>query len=252
MVLLEQLTQYLDQQLKPWLFNDYCPNGLQVEGKPEVRRIITGVTASQWLLEEAVKREADAVLVHHGYFWKGEPQPVVGMKQRRLMTLLQHGISLIAYHLPLDVHPEWGNNAQLAQLLDFDISGGLEPNNPNSVGLVGRLREPMSGSELKQWLSFKLDREPLYVPGSRDKIETIGWCTGAAQGMIDNALALNLDAYLTGEVSEPTVHTARECGIHFFAAGHHATERYGAKALGQHLADRFPVEVEFVDVDNPV
>jgi dinuclear metal center YbgI/SA1388 family protein len=252
MVGLKQLTSYLDTLLKADQFSDYCPNGLQVQGRDEVRRIVCGVTASQALIDAAVERGADVLLVHHGFFWKGEDPCLVGMKYRRIKSLLDAGISLIAYHLPLDAHPQLGNNAQLAVRLGFDIEGGFGGGKGPDIGLYGRLGQPMSGTEMAAHIHTVLGREPLHIAGSDAAIETIAWCSGGAQSYIEEAVALGVDAYLTGEVSEQTVHVARECGIHFFAAGHHATERYGAKALGEHLAQYYDLHQEFVDIDNPV
>lgn len=247
-----ELLDYCDRLLDSAAFADYCPNGLQVQGSERVRRIVSGVTASQALVDAAIAAQADLLLVHHGYFWKGESSPLTGIKQRRIKALLQHDINLVAYHLPLDVHAELGNNVQLAQLMDWQIEGGLEPDNPRSVGLQGRLSAPLSGEQLAAQLAQRLQRTPLHIPGNDRPIRRIAWCTGAAQGYIDRAIALGVDAYITGEVSEPTVHLAREHGIHFFAAGHHATERYGVKALGEHLAQQFGIEHRFIDIDNPV
>jgi dinuclear metal center YbgI/SA1388 family protein len=230
---------------------DYCPNGLQVEGRPQVRRIVSGVTASQALLDAAVEADADVVLVHHGYFWKGENPCVVGMKQRRLKTLLNNDISLLAYHLPLDLHPQVGNNVQLAQQLDITVEGPLDPENPKVVGLVGSLDEPMSARDFARRVQEVLGREPLLIEGSQ-MIRRIGWCTGGGQGYIDQAIAAGVDLYLTGEASEQTVHSARENDISFIAAGHHATERYGVQALGEYLAKRFALEHLFIDCPNPV
>ena len=252
MVERDTLLRYCNELLDSGSFQDYCPNGLQVEGNPEVRRIVSGVTASQALVDAAVAAEADLLLVHHGYFWRGEAAAVVGIKQRRLKALLQHDINLMAYHLPLDVHAELGNNVQLAKLMGWQISGGLEPHNPRSVGLTGELSESCNGDALAQQLAERLQREPLFIAGHDRPVKRIAWCTGAAQGYIDKAIALGVDAFITGEVSEPTVHAARENGIHFYAAGHHATERYGAKALGEHLAATFGIEHQFIDIDNPV
>lgn len=252
MVERDKLLRYCNELLDSGSFQDYCPNGLQVEGRNEIRLIVSGVTASQALVDAAVEAGADLLLVHHGYFWRGEAAQVVGIKHRRLKALLQHDINLMAYHLPLDVHAELGNNAQLAQLMGWQISGGLEPHNPRSVGLTGELPEPCSGDALAQQLAERLQREPLFIAGHDRPVKRIAWCTGAAQGYIDKAIALGVDAFITGEVSEPTVHTARENGIHFYAAGHHATERYGAKALGDHLAATFGIEHQFIDIDNPV
>ncbi len=230
---------------------DYCPNGLQVEGRPQVDRIVSGVTASQALLDAAVSLRADLILVHHGYFWKSEPSCIVGMKQRRLRTLLINDISLLAYHLPLDVHPEVGNNVQLARRLGLEVEGALEPGNPRSVGLVGRLAQATAPTAFAARVAQVLGREPLLIEAARP-IRRVAWCTGAAQGYIEQAVAAGVDAYLTGEVSESTVHCARESGISFLAAGHHATERYGVQALGDWLAQRFGIQHCFVDCDCPV
>ncbi|SDK87156.1 Nif3-like dinuclear metal center hexameric protein [Pseudomonas indica] len=250
-IALSTLVEEADRYLTAARIQDYCPNGLQVEGRPQVRRIVSGVTASQALLDAAVEADADVVLVHHGYFWKNENPCVVGIKQRRLKTLLNHDISLLAYHLPLDVHPEVGNNVQLARVLDLIVEGPLEPDNPRSVGLVGALAEPLAPRDFARRVHEALGREPLLIDGE-GPIRRIAWCTGAAQGYIDQAVAAGVDAYLTGEVSEPTVHAARENGISFIAAGHHATERYGVQALGDYLARRFAIEHLFVDCPNPV
>ncbi len=228
------------------------PNGLQVEGRPEINRIITGVTASQALLDRAVELQADLILVHHGYFWKGEAEPIIGMKKNRLKTLLSNDISLVAFHLPLDGHPLFGNNAQLAERLGLEVCGGLEPVNPLSIGLTGRLSSPLSAEEFSQQIAAALGRKVMHIEGGPERIETVGWCTGAAQGYIEKAAALGLDAFISGEISEPTVHCARELGIHYFAAGHHATERYGVQAVGEHLAEKFGLDHEFIDIDNPV
>lgn len=249
-IALATLVAETDRYLNVTKISDYCPNGLQVEGRPQVRRIVSGVTASQALLDAAVAAEADVVLVHHGYFWKNEDARVVGMKQRRLKTLLTHDISLLAYHLPLDLHEDVGNNVQLARLLGLTIEGPLEPDNPRSVGLVGSLVTPLTPVEFARLVQEKLQREPLMIEGA-GLIRRVGWCTGGAQGYIDQAVAAGVDAYLTGEISEPTVHSARENGLSFFAAGHHATERYGVQALGDYLARRFEIEHIFIDCPNP-
>ncbi|MDX1756711.1 MAG: Nif3-like dinuclear metal center hexameric protein [Marinobacter sp.] len=237
--------------LNDWLslenFQDYCPNGLQVEGTAEVNRIVTGVTASQALVDGAIEQGAEMVLVHHGYFWKGEDQAIRGMKRARLKALLAHDINLVAYHLPLDDHPDYGNNRQLARVLDIQNPVPLD-------GLVwqGELPQPMTADEFSEHLARRLNRPPLHVGNGPERISRIGWCTGAAQGYITKALAAGLDAFVSGEISEPTTHTARECGIHYFAAGHHATERYGVQALGEALARAFGIEHRFIDCDNPV
>lgn len=249
-VALTTLVEDADRYLNAARISDYCPNGLQVEGRPHVNRIVSGVTASQALLDAALDAQADVVLVHHGYFWKNEDPCVVGIKQRRLKTLLSNDISLLAYHLPLDVHPEVGNNVQLARMLGLVVEGLLEPDNPRSVGLVGSLDTPLTPAGFKQRVRAALGREPLMIEGG-GPIRRIAWCTGGAQGYIDQAVTAGVDAYLTGEVSEQTVHIARENGLSFFAAGHHATERYGVQALGEYLAKRFAIEHLFIDCPNP-
>ncbi|MEL7560310.1 Nif3-like dinuclear metal center hexameric protein [Stutzerimonas chloritidismutans] len=249
-VALTTLVDETDRFLNAAKIPDYCPNGLQVEGRPQVRRIVSGVTASQALLDAAVEANADVVLVHHGYFWKNEDPRLVGMKQRRLKTLLCNDISLLAYHLPLDVHPEVGNNVQLARLLGLTVEGALEPDNPRSVGLVGSLDTPLAPVEFMRRIQSALGREPVMVEGP-GLIRRVAWCTGGAQGYIDQAVAAGVDAYLTGEISEPTAHIARENELSFFAAGHHATERYGVQSLGEYLAKRFAIEHLFIDCPNP-
>ncbi|MCQ4278800.1 Nif3-like dinuclear metal center hexameric protein [Pseudomonas stutzeri] len=249
-VALTTLVDETDRFLNAAKIPDYCPNGLQVEGRPQVRRIVSGVTASQTLLDAAVEAHADVVLVHHGYFWKNEDPRVVGMKQRRLKTLLSNDISLLAYHLPLDVHPEVGNNVLLARLLGLTVEGSLEPDNPRSVGLVGSLDMPLAPAEFMRRIQSALGREPVMVEGA-GLIRRVAWCTGGAQGYIDQAVTAGVDAYLTGEISEPTAHVARENELSFFAAGHHATERYGVQALGEYLAKRFAIEHLFIDCPNP-
>ncbi len=250
---LTELVAYTNDLLAVENFTDYCPNGLQVQGRPEVQTLIGGVTACQALLDVAIEHQADAILVHHGWFWKNEDPRIVGMKQRRLATLLRHDISLIAYHLPLDAHPELGNNAQLAQRLDLTITGtaGGSGRTPGLV-MLGELAEPVSSIEFAARIETRLQRQPLHIAGSDAPIRRLAWCTGAAQSFIETALIEGADAFLTGEASEPTVHFARENGLHFFAAGHHATERYGVQALGAHLAAQFPLRFTFIDIDNPV
>ena len=250
-IALSTLVQEADRFLNAARIADYCPNGLQVEGRPQVRRIVSGVTASQALLDAAVEAEADVVLVHHGYFWKGEDARVTGMKRRRLQTLLGHDISLLAYHLPLDLHPEVGNNVQLARQLEITVEGPLDPENPKVVGLLGSLAEPMTARDFARRVQEVLGREPLLVEGA-GMVRRIGWCTGGGQGYIDDAIAAGVDLFLTGEASEQTFHSARENGVSFIAAGHHATERYGVQALGDYLARRFAIEHLFIDCPNPV
>ncbi|MCW8332751.1 Nif3-like dinuclear metal center hexameric protein [Vibrio paucivorans] len=248
-----QLEQILNEKLSPQLIKDYAPNGLQVEGTQTIKKIVTGVTASQALIGRAIELNADALLVHHGYFWKGEPEPIRGMKGNRIRSLIKSDINLFGYHLPLDIHAELGNNAELARLLDIQVEGGME-GHPQSVAMYGRLKTPLSGAEFASKINTALNRQPLHIaPESEDKlIETVGWCTGGGQDYIELAVKLGLDAFISGEISERTTYTAREMGVHYFAAGHHATERYGVKALGEWLAKEHGLDVEFVDIDNPV
>lgn len=250
-VALNTLVEEADRYLGSAKIQDYCPNGLQVEGRPQVMRIVSGVTASQALLDAAVEAKADLVLVHHGYFWKGENPCVVGMKQRRLKTLLRHDISLLVYHLPLDVHAEVGNNVQLARQLELTVEGPLDPADSRVVGLIGSLPEPMHPRDFARRVQEVLGREPLLIEGS-EKIRRVGWCTGGGQGYIDRAIAAGVDLYISGEASEQTFHSARENDISFIAAGHHATERYGVQALGDYLARRFALEHVFIDCPNPI
>ena len=249
-VSLKELDIELKNLLKPEQFSDYCPNGLQVEGVENVGKIVSGVTACKELIDAAVSVKAHLILVHHGYFWRGEDQVITGLKKSRIKSLLNNNISLVAFHLPLDAHVELGNNAQLAKVLDFEIGAFLDDSN-NPIVFSGRLKQAMNFEELSSHVANKLEREPLAIKGSQENIETIAWCTGAAQGFIELAVEAGVDAYLTGEVSEQTVHVARESGLHFFSAGHHATERYGVQAVGNYLAEKYSLEHEFIDIDNP-
>jgi dinuclear metal center YbgI/SA1388 family protein len=247
---LRDLVAKLDEILQPDRFKDYCPNGLQVEGRSQVGKIVSGVTASRALLGAAVAERADAVLVHHGYFWRGENPCLVGIKRHRVALLMQHDISLLAYHLPLDEHPLLGNNAQLARRLAIPIVGEPGRGDGSFPVMEGALDAPVSGDEISARIARALGRKPLHIAAER-RISRLAWCTGGGQGFIEQAIELGVDAYISGEVSEQTVHVARENGVHFFAAGHHATERYGVQALGEHLARELPIEHRFIDIDNP-
>ncbi len=255
MVDLQELTAYLNTLLELEKFQDFCQNGLQVVGNKKIKKIITGVTACQKLLDAAIEESADALLVHHGFFWKGEDPCVIGIKKNRLSVLLKHDLSLLAYHLPLDMHSIYGNNIQLAKILDINV---VESKNPfhkfsrSDLIFLGRLQSPMSPEVFSQHINQCLNRQPLHIAGDAEMICSIAWCTGGAQDLVEEAVQLRADAYLTGEISERTVHIARETGIHLFAAGHHATERYGIKALGEHLAEHFDLQHKFIDIDNPV
>ncbi len=248
---LNAFLQALDDLLQPAKFNDYCPNGLQVEGRAEVRTLVTGVTASEALIDAAIALKADAILVHHGYFWKGERAEIIGMKRRRIGKLISHDLSLLAYHLPLDAHPTLGNNAQLAQRLGFARESSLFPQDPRAVGDVGTLVPAMTADALSQRIEEVLGRKPLHIAGSDKLIQRVAWCTGGAQGFIEQAIAMGVDAYFSGEISEPTVHAARESGVHYWAMGHHASERYGVQALGEWCARELGLTHHFVDIDNP-
>ncbi|MEN9433166.1 MAG: hypothetical protein RLZZ422_755 [Pseudomonadota bacterium] len=248
---LYELERYLEQLLTVGRFKDYAPNGIQVEGRVEVQTLVTGVTASQALLDRAVALKADAVLVHHGYFWRGENPIVRGMKRNRLSTLLKNDMSLLAYHLPLDAHPQLGNNAQLARRLGITMTGVMDERELQGVGNIGELAEPVSLMEFGMRVASALQREPTMVSGGSHLIKRIAWCSGGAQSYIDRAADLGVDAYLSGEISEQTTHSARELGIHYLGAGHHATECYGVQALGEHLAEQFGLRHIFLDLDNP-
>lgn len=246
---IEDVIRHCDTLLNVAGFADYCPNGLQVEAGRSVQTLVTGVTASQALIERAVEAGADLLMVHHGYFWKGEALPLTGMKARRIALLFQQGISMAAYHLPLDAHRELGNNVMLARRLRWRQAA---PISPDSLVWQTELEQPLTACSLSQLISGALDREPLHLAGGAMTIRKVAWCTGAAQSYIHEAAEQGCDAFISGEVSENTTHAARELGIHYFAAGHHATERYGIQALGQHLAEKFNLSHQFIDISNPV
>ncbi|MGX2969256.1 Nif3-like dinuclear metal center hexameric protein [Ursidibacter sp. B-7004-1] len=250
-----ELEQILDTKLNSKMISDYAPNGLQVEGRKEIKKIITGVTASLPLIEQAIAKKADAILVHHGYFWKSENPCIRGMKGKRIKQLLVNDINLFGYHLPLDIHSELGNNAQLAQKIGVQNLQGLE-DKANSIPVYGELPQAISAEELKIRLEKALQRNLVLCNEFVDEfpqklIKTVGICTGGGQGYIDLAAAKGIDAFISGEISEQTTHSAREQGIYYFACGHHATERDGVKALGEWLTKEYGLDVEFIDIDNP-
>lgn len=250
---IKELLDYTGQLLMVERFRDYCPNGLQVEGRNEIQKIVSGVTASMELLEAAHAAGADMVLVHHGYFWRNEDERVIGIKRARLKFLLQHNLNLVAYHLPLDAHTELGNNAQLAHRLEVKIDAwASEKTTDPAIVAHGTLPNIISLEELGSQIGEKLDRKPLLIGDLSKPIKRIAWCTGAAQNYLELAAKLDVDAFISGEISEQTVHLSRESGVAYIAAGHHATERYGVQALGQHLAGNFGLEHSFIDIDNPV
>ncbi len=246
---LREIIDHCDSLLEIAGVEDYCPNGLQVEAGEEVRRIVTGVTASLALIEAAAGAGADLLLVHHGYFWKGEAQPLTGMKGRRVRALFAAGLSMAAYHLPLDIHPELGNNAQLGRRLGF---AGARPVAADGLLWGSELPEALAIDGLVRRLREFSGREPLLLPGGSHPVRRVAWCTGGAQSLLDRAADLGFDAFITGEVSEASFHIARERGIHFLAAGHHATERHGIQALGAALAGHFRIEHSHIDIPNPV
>ncbi|MEY4748441.1 MAG: hypothetical protein RIQ60_655 [Pseudomonadota bacterium] len=244
----EELAGALAQLLEVDRFADYGPNGLQVEGRAGVGRLVTGVTASLALIEAAAEHGADAILVHHGLFWRGQDGRVTGWMKQRLAALLRYDINLYAYHLPLDAHPTLGNNAQLGRVLGLVEDGRF---GDKALGWTGSLAEPMTLAQFGQHIYAALARAPVLVPGDGRTLRRVAWCTGGAQGYFEAAIAAGVDAYLTGEISEPQVHYARECGVAYLALGHHASERYGPAALGAHLAERYGLIHEHVDIDNP-
>lgn len=246
---LKALNNYLIEMLQPASFSDYCPNGLQVEGKSSIKKVVTGVTASMALLEKAQEVNADAVLVHHGYFWRGEAQEVTGIKMRRLKFLLAYNLNLFAYHLPLDAHPNIGNNVMLGKMLGLEVDGWLDDENMIATSMLSK---ELTLNAFADHVSTKLNRKAQVIGDANKSVKTVAWCTGAAQGYIEQAIANNVDVFVSGEISEPTVHLARESNTAYIAAGHHATERYGIRALGEHLAEKFNLEHEFIDIDNPV
>ena len=246
---LKQLTNYTRQILQIERFSDYCPNGLQVEGRPIVTKVVTGVTASMELLEAAKEAGADAVIVHHGYFWKNEDACLVGLKRNRIKFLLDNEMSLLAYHLPLDAHSELGNNAQLGKVLGLNVEAYV---GKQSLIAQGILEKPRNLAPFSEYIGNQLRRVPLVIGDLNRSVRRVAWCTGGAQGYMLDAIELGVDVFISGEISEQTVHLARESGIAYIAAGHHATERYGVKALGEHLADQFGLLHEFIDIDNPV
>ncbi|MGQ9660454.1 MAG: Nif3-like dinuclear metal center hexameric protein [Thermochromatium sp.] len=249
MIEIPDLIAYCDALLEVGRFIDSAPNGLQVEGERPIQRLVSGVTASAALIEAAIAEQADAILVHHGWFWKNEHPCLVGLKRRRATTLLKAGASLIAYHLPLDAHPKLGNNVRLGCQLDFidmeptALGGGLV--------WIGRLAEPMTPDAFAAHVSQRLERPAQRVGREHGVIARVAWCTGSGQGYLEQAAGLGVDAFLSGELSEPTTHQARELNLCYLAAGHHATERYGIQALGRHLAEQFGLWHRFVEIDNP-
>ncbi len=243
------LEKYLNELLDIHRFQDYCPNGLQVEGRHQIEKIVSGVTASLDLLQAAIAAKADAILVHHGYFWRNEDSRIVGIKSRRIGLLMANQVNLFAYHLPLDSHPQFGNNTLLGKKLGFIETGRF---GGQDIMMHGELPKKMKLKELEERISRTLLRKPQVIGDENKIIHRIAWCTGGAQNYFDAVIPQNVDAYITGEISEHNVHLARETGIAFISAGHHATERYGVQALGDHIAQKFSLQHQFIDMDNPV
>ncbi|CAO1662883.1 MULTISPECIES: Nif3-like dinuclear metal center hexameric protein [Salinicola] len=251
MISRQTLQAAIDTELRTDAFKDYTVNGLQVEGRESIGRVLTGVTACQALLDEAVAWGADAVLVHHGYFWKNEPVSVTGMKRRRFATLLSNDLNLLAYHLPLDAHLTLGNNACLGRRLGFEVERCLDGELGQGLLWMGKPDTELDSRALAARIEQALGRTPLLIEGHSGTIRNVAWCTGGAQDMLPLAAEAGADVFISGEVSERTTHMAREMGITYLAAGHHATERDGIQALGEWLKSRFDVEHRFVDIDNP-
>jgi dinuclear metal center YbgI/SA1388 family protein len=246
-----QLLQAFDALLQPERFRDYGPNGLQVEGRVTVHKVVSGVTASRALIEAAIQAQADAIFVHHGLFWRGQDGRVTGWMKQRLALLLAHDINLYAYHLPLDAHPELGNNAQLGLRLGLQARSRF---GEQDLGFLGQRAHGAGFADtaaLARHVEQALGRPATVVGGDNVAIENIAWCTGGAQGYFEAAIAAGAQAFITGEISEPQAHYARECGVAFIACGHHASERYGAPAVAGHVAAQLGLAHEYIEIDNP-
>ena len=248
-MLRDELRGYLDGLLEVERYKDYCPNGLQVEGSADIRHVVCGVTASQALIDDAIARGADTLLVHHGWFWKSEDGRVTGYRRQRMASLLAANLNLFAYHLPLDAHSDLGNNARLGARLGWTATGRF---GEQDIGFLAVLPTPTFANEIAWLVSQRLGREPMLIGDPERPVRRVAWCSGGAQSYFEAALASGADLFISGEISEQTVHLARESGMAYLAAGHHATERYGVQALGEHLVDRFGLQAEFIDIDNPV
>lgn len=255
MAQLHDILNWCDTQLLTHEFKDYAPNGLQIEGKPNVQKIVTAVTASLDAIQQAIALNADALLVHHGYFWKGEDERLIGMKGQRVKLLMQHNISLIAYHLPLDAHPIYGNNQAIAELLGLKNIVALDERDKHPIGQIGELSQALTPQEFQDLLRLKIqventDTPILHLPAQKSHIQRVAYCTGAAQDFIHKAK--HCDAFISGEVSERTFYEAKELNIHYYACGHHATERYGVQRLGQAIAQQFNLDYDYIELYNPI
>lgn len=249
---LHDIVQWCNQTLNVNEFKDYAPNGLQIEGKAEVNKIICAVTASESAIDAAIAQNADALLVHHGYFWKGEPYPITGMRGKRIRKLIQHNISLIAYHLPLDAHPTLGNNAAIADLMGLENLEALDHAEKHPIGNIAYLKSALTPEQFKANLQAIFDFNVIHLASDKTSIQKVGFCTGAAQDFIAKAAQENCDAYISGEVSERTFYEAQELGVHYFACGHHATERYGVQRLAQAIANQFSIDTQYIELHNPI
>ena len=252
MTKLQDIIQWCDQTLKSSEFKDYAPNGLQIEGKTEVRKILAAVTASQDAIDAAIRENADLLLVHHGYFWKGEAYPITGMRGKRIKSLIQQDISLVGYHLPLDSHPTLGNNAAIADLLELQNIEALDPTERHPIGNIGYLKSAMSPEAFKAFVSERLGFDAIHLPCDKSTIQKVGFCTGGAQDYIAKAALQNCDAYISGEVSERTFYEAAELGVHYYACGHHATEKYGVQRLAKAISEQFNIEYSYFELNNPI
>ena len=248
MVRRNEIEAALKSLMRPETFRDYGPNGLQIEGRDEVRRIVSGVTASLAFIDAAVAAGADALLVHHGLFWRGQDGRLTGWLRERVARLLAHDVNLFAYHLPLDAEPEFGNNAQFGLRLELRADAHF---GEQELGFIGAAGPWPRAQDLAAGAATVLARTPVFVPGDGRALRRVAWCTGGAQGYFEAAIAAGADVFVTGEISEPQAHLASETGVAFIACGHHASERYGAPAVAAHLAARFGVEHQFIDIDNP-
>lgn len=252
MVQLNDIIQWCDQTLKAKEFKDYAPNGLQIEGRTEVKKILAAVTASQEAIDAAIAQGADLLLVHHGYFWKGEAYPITGMRGKRIKSLIQNDISLVGYHLPLDSHPTLGNNAAIADLLELENIEALDPSERHPIGNIGYLKAPMSPEAFQAFASERLKFNALHLPADKTSIQKVGFCTGGAQDYIHKAADQDCDAYISGEVSERTYYEAKELNVHYYACGHHATERYGVQRLVKAISEHFNIEYSYFELNNPI
>lgn len=252
MAQLKEIIQWCDETLNTHEFKDYAPNGLQIEGRSDVQKILCAVTASQEAIEAAIAQNADILLVHHGYFWKGEPYPITGMRGKRIKSLIQHDISLVGYHLPLDSHPTLGNNAAIAECLALENLQALDPSERHPIGNIGFLKQALSATEFRDYLTARLGFNTIHLPAEKNQIQKVGFCTGAAQDFIGKAAEQGCDAFISGEVSERTYYEAKELGVHYYACGHHATERYGVQRLAKAISEQFNIEYSYFELNNPI